>query len=224
MVSRAFSRSPGTGIALAIDRWCLAMILLAAFSGCDASINQNAGPSGSGTPSQNDLVQGVQIGNAVSGLPSGCQPAGGWGSLGNPGYTYSTDAHIDTDGGSIYNDATYNSGTSSGFNSDNYPGVVLTRTMADAGVQMGDLCLVTNNSTGQTMLAKVYDSNFDSSHTAYRDQCEVSDYLATQLGIQLLSNGNTVSTNPITIQAYGGTSNVQLDCSQSSDTTLTTGD
>lgn len=224
LTSRGFAVSSGTGIALAIDRLCLGIILVAAFSGCDDSMDQGAGPSGSGTPSQSDLTQGVQIGNAVSGLPTGCQPAGGWDSLGNAGYSYSTDAHIDTDGGSIYNDPTGVSGTSSGYNSDNYPGVVLTRTMADAGIQMGDLCLVTNNATGQTMLAKVYDQNFDTSHPAYRDQCEVSDYLATQLGIQLMSNGETVGTNPISIQAYAGTANVQLNCSQSGDTTLSTGD
>jgi hypothetical protein len=223
LILRGLPVSPGTGIALAIESLCLGIILVAVFSGCDDSIDQGAGPSGSGTPSQTDLTQGVQIGNAVSGLPAGCQPTGGWDSLGNAGYSYSTDAHIDTDGGSIYNDPAGASWTSSGYNSDNYPGVVLTRTMADAGIQMGDLCSVTNNATGQTMLARVYDQNFDSSHPAYRDQCEVSDYLATQLGIQLVSNGNTVGTNPITIQAYAGTASVQLDCTQSSDTTVSGG-
>jgi|GEM_PF-5169604 hypothetical protein len=222
--NQALAVSARSGSVPAIERLCIAMILVASISGCDDSNYQNAGPNNSGTPLPNDLAQGAQIGNAVSGLPPGCQPAGGWGCLGNPGYTYSTDAHIDTDGGSMYNDATGQGNTSSGFNSDNYPGVVLTRTMADDGIQMGDLCLVTNNTTGQTMLAKVYDTNFDSSHSAYRDQCEVSDYLASQLGIQMLSNGNTVGTNPITIQAYGGTSDVSLDCDQSSDATVTSAD
>jgi hypothetical protein len=206
------------------DRFWLALILLASVSGCDDSSYQSAGPDSSGTPSPNDLAQGAQIGNTVSGLPPGCQPAGGWGSLGSPAYTYSTDAHIDTDGGTMFNDATGQSTTSTGFSSDNYPGVVLTRTMADDGIQMGDLCLVTNNATGQTMLAKVYDANFDSSHPAYRDQCEVSDYLAGQLGIQMLADGNTAGTNPVTIQAYGGTSNVSLDCDQSGDTAVTSDD
>ena len=98
MIFRGFLVSLEKGGGPAIDRLCAGMILVAAFSGCDDSIDQGAGPSGSGTPSQNDLTQGVQIGNAVSGLPSGCQPTGGWDSLGNPGYSYSTDAHIDTDG------------------------------------------------------------------------------------------------------------------------------
>lgn len=143
---------------------------------------------------------------------TGCQPQGGWSSLGNPAYTFSNDAHIDTDGGTQYNDPTGQGQTSSGQNSDTYSGVVLTRTMYDQGIRMGDLVQVTNNQTGQSITARVYDSNFDSQNNAYRDQAEISDYAATQLGIQLQSNGNTIGNNPITIQAYAGTANAQLNC------------
>lgn len=150
---------------------------------------------------------------------TGCQPQGGWGSLGNPTYTFSNDAHIDTDGGTQYNDQTGSGQTSSGQNSDTYPGVVLTRTMYDEGIRMGDLVQVTNNQTGQAITARIYDSNFDSQNTAYRDQAEISDYAASELGIQMQSNGNTIGTNPVTIQAYAGTANDQLNCSNTQSST-----
>lgn len=145
---------------------------------------------------------------------SGCPPAGGLN--GDPSYTYSDDAHIDTDGGTQYADPTQQNTTSSGNNSDTYLGIVLTKQMQADGLKIGDYAQVTNNQTGQTVYARVYDANFDDAKgISHGDQAEIADYLATQLGIQLTSNGNAVGTNPITIRAYAGTSNLAQDCSAS---------
>jgi hypothetical protein len=157
---------------------------------------------------------------ALTDPTAGCPPTGGLN--GDPSYTYSDDAHIDTDGGTKYADPTQQNTTSSGNNSDTYPGIVLTKQMQAQGLKMGDYAQVTNNQTGQTVYARVYDANFDDEKgISHGDQTEIADYLATQLGIQMQSNGNTVGTNPITIRAYAGTSNLAEDCSQSQQPTQT---
>jgi hypothetical protein len=158
----------------------------------------------------------------AAGPTSGCLPAGGVDALGNPSYTYSDDAHIDTDGGTLYADPTQQSNTSSGNNSDTYPGVVLTKQMQANGLKQGDYARITNNQTGQTIVARVYDANFDDAKGIdHGDQAEVSDFAAAQLGIQLTANANTVGTNPITIRGYAGTSALPEDCNQSNQPTQT---
>jgi hypothetical protein len=151
---------------------------------------------------------------ALTDPSAGCPPAGGLN--GDPSYTFSNDAHIDTDGGTKYADPTQQSSTSSGNNSDTYSGIVLTKQMQAQGLKQGDYAEVTNNQTGQTIYARVYDANFDDDKgISHGDQAEVSDYAASQLGIQLTGNGNTVGTNPVTIRAYAGTSGLAEDCNQS---------
>jgi hypothetical protein len=151
---------------------------------------------------------------ALTDPTSGCAPVGGLN--GDPSYTYSDDASIDTDGGTQYADPTQQNTTSSGNNSDTYSGIVLTKQMQAQGLKQGDYAEVTNNQTGQTIYARVYDANFDDDKgISHGDQAEVSDYAASQLGIQLTGNGNTVGTNPVTIRAYAGTSGLAEDCNQS---------
>jgi hypothetical protein len=137
-------------------------------------------------------------------------------STATPSYTYSDDAHIDTDGGTRYADPTQQNTTSSGNNSDTYSGIVLTKQMQAQGLKQGDYAEVTNNQTGQTIYARVYDANFDDDKgISHGDQAEISDYAASQLGIQLTGNANTVGTNPVTIRAYAGTSGLAEDCNPS---------
>lgn len=159
---------------------------------------------------------------ALSDPTAGCLPVGGDGSLGDPSYTFSNDAHIDTDGGTKYADPTQLATTSSGQNSDTYPGVVLTKSMQAAGIQQGDYFKVTNNATGQTVMARVYDANFDDAKgISHGDQAEISDYAASLLGIQLDSQGNTVGTNAITLRGYAGTAGLAADCNQTNQGTQT---
>ena len=177
----------------------------------------NGGPDAAASP-------GASVAPVSGANTSGCQPQGGWSSLGNPSYVSAGQANIDTDGDPNYEntDTSWNPNTSSGYSSGNYPGVVLTRQMYDDGVRKGDLAQVTNNSTGQSTLGVVYDANYDSNNTAYRDNQEISDYLAGQVGIQLQSNGDTVGSNPITIQAYAGSANSSINCDQSSNSSAYT--
>ncbi len=96
---------------------------------------------------------------ALTDPSAGCPPAGGLN--GDPNYTFSNDADIDTDGGTMYADPTKQSTTSSGHNSDTYPGIVLTKQMAAQGIKQGDWAEVTNNQTGKTVSGRAYDANFD---------------------------------------------------------------
>src|SRR5271157_238913 len=158
----------------------------------------------------------------ASGPTTGCPPQGGPTALGNPSYLYSDDAHIDTDGGTKYADPNQLASTSSGNNSDTYPGVVLTKQMQAAGMKQGDYAEVTNNQTGQSIWARIYDANFDDARGInHGDQAEIADFTATQLGIQLAGDGSTVGTNAITIRGYAGTSGLTEDCSQSEQPTQT---
>jgi hypothetical protein len=158
----------------------------------------------------------------LSNPTAGCLPTGGLTALGNPSYTFSNNAHIDTDGGTMYADPAQQGTTSSGYNSDTYPGVVLTKTMQAAGMQQGDYVLVTNNQTGQTTVGRIYDANFDDAKgISHGDQAEISDNLASNLGIQMDSQGNTIGTNDITLRGYAGTSGLPADCNQSTQTAQT---
>src|ERR1700751_6116897 len=85
--------------------WSFFTLLIAGISGCDDSISSPSGGA-SGTPTQDDLTQGQQIGNAVSGNQAfgnanGCS---GFGSpqdtsqFGTASFTSDSLAKIDTDG------------------------------------------------------------------------------------------------------------------------------
>jgi len=186
------------------------MLLIASISGCDDTIGSPSGGA-SGTPTQNDLEQGQQIGNAVSGN----QPVTNTGSvsfgtpqdqLGDPSFSSGAQvARIDTDGDpneSRAYDGSYNPETSGTLNgqsvdSSQYAYVVRNAAMAEAGVQIGDWALVTNVDTGEQVWAKVEDSG-----PAYAPAGEISEAAATAVGIQFQKNSNTIGNPMVTVQAF----------------------
>lgn len=186
------------------------MLLIAGLSGCDDSISQPSGGA-SGTPTQNDLSQGQQIGNAVSGTQSVTNAGdAGFGTpqdeLGDPSFSSGTQlARIDTDGDpneSTAYDPDYNPETSGTINgqpvdSSQYAYVVRDAAMAAAGVQIGDWALVTNVDTGQQVWARVEDNG-----PADAPAGEISEAAATAVGIQFQQNSNTIGNPMVTVQAY----------------------
>jgi hypothetical protein len=186
------------------------MLLIASLSGCDDSISQPSGGA-SGTPTQNDLTQGQQIGNSVSGTQTVTNAGGeGFGTpqdqLGDPSFSSGTQvARIDTDGDpneSTLYDQSYNSETSGTIDgqpvdSSQYAYVVRNAAMAAAGVQIGDWALVTNVATGEQVWARVEDNG-----PADAPAGEISEAAATAVGIQFQKNSNTIGNPMVTVQAY----------------------
>lgn len=186
------------------------MLVVASLSGCDDSISQPSGGA-SGTPTQNDLTQGQQIGNAVSGTQAVANAGGaGFGTpedqLGDPSFSSGTQvARIDTDGDpneSTAYDADYNPETSGTINgqpvdSSQYAYVVRDAAMAAAGVQIGDWALVTNVDTGEQVWARVEDNGPPDAPAG-----EISETAATAVGIQFQKNSNTIGNPMVTVQAY----------------------
>ena len=88
-----------------IPYWSWVMLLMVSISGCDNSSSQPSNGT-SGTPSANDLAQGQQIGNAVSGTQPVTNAGGGAGfgspqdvsQFGTAAFSASSIAKIDTDG------------------------------------------------------------------------------------------------------------------------------
>ena len=200
-----------------IPRWSFIMLLVAGVSGCDNSSSQPSGGS-SGTPTQSDLAQGQQIGNAVSGT----QPvtnAGGAPGFGSPqdsgafgaaSFSVSNTAKIDTDGDPSEQgyDPNWNAQTSGQINgqpvnSAQYAYVVMSPgQMAASGAQIGDWAQVTNNETGQTVWARVEDVG-PAGGTG-----EISEACATAVGIQFQQNSWTIGNPSVTVQVYSGTKSI----------------
>jgi hypothetical protein len=192
------------------------MLLIASISGCDDSISQPGGGA-SGTPTQSDLTQGQQIGNAVSGTQLVTNAGGaGFGSpqdqLGDPSFSSGTQvARIDTDGDpneSPAYDQSYNpetSGTIDGqpVDSSQYAYVVRNAAMAAAGVQIGEWALVTNADTGAQVWARVEDNGPPNGPAG-----EISEAAATAVGIQFQQNSNTIGNPMVTVQAFAHTGSV----------------
>jgi hypothetical protein len=190
--------------------WSLVILLIAFISGCDDSSSSPSGGA-SGTPTQNDLTQGQQIGNAVSGNQTATNASGaGFGNpqdqLGDPSFSSGTQvARIDTDGDpneSTAYDSSYNpetSGTIDGqpVDSSQYAYVVRDAAMAAAGVQIGDWALVTNADTGQQVWARVEDNGPPDAPAG-----EISEAAATAVGIQFQKNSNTIGNPMVTVQAF----------------------
>lgn len=186
------------------------MLLIAGLCGCDDNVSQPSGGA-SGTPTQNDLAQGQQIGNAVSGTQDVTNAGNaGFGTpqdqLGDPSFSSGTQvARIDTDGDpneSTAYDPGYNPETSGTINgqpvdSSQYAYVVRDAAMAAAGVQIGDWALVTNVDTGQQVWARVEDNG-----PADAPAGEISEAAATAVGIQFQQNSNTIGNPMVTVQAY----------------------
>jgi hypothetical protein len=199
-----------------ILRWSFVTLLMAGLSGCDDSISQPSGGA-SGTPTQNDLAQGQQIGNAVSAAQSVTNAGGtGFGTpqdqLGDASFSSGTQvARIDTDGDpneSTAYDADYNPETSGTINgqpvdSSQYAYVVRDAAMVAAGVQIGDWALVTNVNTGQQVWARVEDNG-----PADAPAGEISEAAATAVGIQFQQNSNTIGNPMVTVQAYAHSASI----------------
>jgi hypothetical protein len=193
------------------------MSLMVSISGCD---NSNSQPSNgaSGTPSANDLAQGQQIGNAVS----GSQPvtnAGGDAGFGSPqgvsqfgtaAFSASSTAKIDTDGDPSEQgyDPNWDAQTSGHIdgqpvNSAEYAYVVMSQAqMAASGAQIGDWAQVTNSETGQTVWARVEDVGPPGGTG------EISEACATAVGIQFQQNSWTIGSPSVTVQIYSGTKSI----------------
>ena len=192
----------------------LACLVLA---GCDDSEPQQptgGGPGSAATPSAD--VQSDAAGP--------CSPVGGAAALGNASYTTDSLAKVDLDGDPTggERDVTWNPGTTGGVNSATYSFVVMSDDqMANSGVTLGDWALVTNNQTGRQTWAKVMDVG--PSHGTG----EISQAAAAAVGIQTAvvqtnqgPNTVTVSNPSVTVQVYGGSKDVQGDCSTSLATNL----
>jgi hypothetical protein len=193
------------------------MLVVASLSGCDDSISQPSGGT-SGTPTQNDLTQGQQIGNAVSGIPAFDSASGGPGfgspqdtsQFGAASFTSDSLAKVDTDGDPFEQgyDTTWNAETSGQIsgqpvNSAEYAYVVMSQgQMAASGAQIGDWALVTNNDTGQSVWARVEDVGPPGGTG------EISEACATGVGIQFQTNSNTIGNPSVTVQVYSGTKSI----------------
>jgi hypothetical protein len=193
------------------------MLLIAGISGCDDSVSSPSGGT-SGTATQNDLAQGQQIGNAVSGTQAFDNASGGsgfgspqdTGQFGAASFTSDSLAKIDTDGDPSAQgyDQTWNAQTSGQIdgqpvNSAQYAYVVMSQgQMAASGAQIGDWALVTNNETGQSMWARVEDVGPPGGTG------EISEACATGVGIQFQRNSNTIGNPSVTVQVFSGTKSV----------------
>jgi hypothetical protein len=204
-------------MARTIPCWSSILLLVAGLSGCDDSLSQPSGGA-SGTPTQNDLTQGQQIGNAATGTQTFDNASGGSGfgspqdasQFGGASFTSDSLAKIDTDGDPSEqgSDQTWNAETSGQINgqpvnSAEYAYVVMSQgQMAASGAQIGDWALVTNNETGQSMWARVEDVGPPGGTG------EISEACATGIGIQFQNNSNTIGNPSVTVQVYSGTKSI----------------
>jgi len=168
----------------------------------DSQRSEQGGGPGSADP--NNIIAGEGF----------CSPTGGASALGNPSYTSSSKAKIDTDGNPAmqghdpdWKPHTAGQVNGSDVNSAQYAYVVMSKDrMAASGVSLGDWALVTNNSTGQSTWARVEDVG-PGGGTG-----EISQATATGVGIQYQDNGFTVGDPSVMVNAYAGTAAIQGDC------------
>jgi hypothetical protein len=183
--------------------FCLSVLILAS---CDddnhAALLLGGGP---GSSDPNNIVAGDGF----------CGPEGGSQALGQPSFDSGlTTAEIDTDGNPLMegHDKTWNANTSGqvnghAVNSAQYAYVVMSiQQMNASGVSLGDWAKVTNPSTGLSTYARVEDKG-PAGGTG-----EISQAAASAVGIQYLSNSDTVGDPSVDVQAYAGTSSIQGDC------------
>jgi hypothetical protein len=147
-----------------------------------------------------------------------CDPAGGLSALGSsPSFSSGpTEAKLDFDGDPNGQTDPYWQATTAAtvngnyVNSKTYNYVVMSpRQMAASGVSLGDWATVSNASTGKTVFAKVSDIGPDGGVG------EVSESVASNLGIQFLPSSATIGSNTILVNAFAGTSGISSDCPQS---------
>ena len=137
-------------------------------------------------------------------------PVGGAAALGSASYSTNSTAKIDSDGdpSAQGHDADWQAQTNGGVNAATYSFVVMSESqMAESGVSIGDWAIVTNNATGQQTWAKVMDKG------PRYGSGEISEAAATPIGIQYDDRRFTIGDPSVTVQVYGGTADVQSDCS-----------
>jgi hypothetical protein len=188
-----------------MNKRLIAIVSLSAFlAACEDDSQRSTEGGGAGSADPNNIIAGYGF----------CSPTGGASSLGDPSYTSSSFAKIDTDGNPAMqgHDTTWSPNTSGKVNGQNvnsaqYAYVVMSADqMAANGVSLGDWALVTNNATGQTTWARVEDVGPSGGSG------EISQAAANAVGIQYQDNGYTVGDPSVTVNAYAGTSAIQGDC------------
>jgi hypothetical protein len=188
-----------------MNKRLITIVSLSVFlAACEDDSQRSTEGGGPGSADPNNIIAGDGF----------CSPTGGASALGDPSYTSSSTAKIDTDGNPAMQgkDSDWRPDTSGqvnghSVNSAQYAYVVMSKDqMAASGVSLGDWALVTNNATGQSSWARVEDVG-PGGGTG-----EISQAAATGVGIQYQDNGFTVGDPPVTVNAYAGTAAIQGDC------------
>jgi hypothetical protein len=186
-----------------IKKFTLALAIISLISCDDSDQQTQLDGGGSGSSDQGTIADAAGF----------CSPDQ---NLGQSSFTSSaTDAKIDMDGdpNAKGHDANWQATTSGkvngqDVNSAHYAYIVMSPgQMAADGVSLGDWAKVTNNATGATTWARVEDEG-PAGGTG-----EISEAAATAVGIQFASNSFTIGDPSVTVNAYGGTSGIQGDCS-----------
>lgn len=186
-------------------------ISLLAFSACDDEEHADQLGGGPGSSDPSNIVAGDGF----------CGPQGGAQALGMPSYNSSSPAKLDLDGNPAAHglDPDWHAGTTGivngqPVNSAKYAYVVMSPgQMAASNVSLGDWATVTNNSTGQTVYARVEDIGPEGGTG------EISQAAASGVGIQqaLVQTKDgpstvTVGSPSVTVDVYAGTASIQGDC------------
>jgi hypothetical protein len=188
-----------------MNKRLITIVSLSVFlAACEDDSQRSEQGGGPGSADPNTVVAGDGF----------CTPTGGATALGDPSYTNSSTAKIDTDGNPAMqgHDADWKPHTSGqvngqDVNSAQYNYVVMSaQQMLDSGVSLGDWALVTNNATGQSAWARVEDVGPPDGTG------EISQATATGVGIQYQDSGFTVGDPSVTVTAYAGTAAIQGDC------------
>ena len=188
-----------------MNKRLITIVSLSVFlAACEDDSQRSTEGGGPGSADPNNIIAGDGF----------CSPTGGASALGDPSYTSSSLAKIDTDGNPAMqgHDADWKPNTAGkvngqDVNSAQYAYVVMSKEqMAASGVSLGDWALVTNNATGQSTWARVEDIG-PAGGTG-----EISQATASGVGIQYQDNGFAVGDPSVTVNAYAGTSAIQGDC------------
>jgi hypothetical protein len=198
----------------------LLCFFLLCLEGCDQERDEISGSSNA-TPAPDDLAQGNQIADAVSGDQDMtgddgfCEPAGGLDAVGSASYSSNSTAQIDTDGDPGFatkRDGSWNPNTSGKVNGQNvnsakYAYIVMSPgQMSASHVRLGDWALVQNLGTGQSTWARVEDVG-PAGKTG-----EISEAAATAVGIGFDDRSFTYGNPKVAIKAFAGTRSIAGDC------------
>ena len=187
-------------------------ISLLAFSACDDEEHADQLGGGPGSSDASNIVAGDGF----------CGPQGGAQPLGTPSYNSSSSAKLDLDGNPAAQglDPDWHAGTAGTVNgqpvnSAKYAYVVMSPgQIAANNVSLGDWATVTNNSTGQTVYARVEDIGPEGG-TGEISQAAASGVGIQQAVVQTKDGPSTVTVGSpsVTVNVYAGTASIQGDCS-----------